>query len=347
MRKSIRLYFLSIMRGRAVGAMACIVRFVLKIFSIGYWLGIKVVNWSYVSGIRKRYNVGIPVVSVGNITLGGTGKTPFVEFLAEYLVFKGMSPAVVIRGYGKDECKMLKDTLKGIPIFTGQDRLKGALAAERDQRDIVILDDGFQHRRLFRDIDIVLLDSNVIHNNLDLFPAGIFREPLDSLQRADIIGITKSDMIEESTKDEILRVLNNIMPSKPVIFLCHKALSLRDVLGGFYSLNDLVGKNIILLSAIGDPDYFNFVAEKLGADIVRRMDYPDHYRYMQSDLSDVNNNAVNCKADIILTTQKDYIKIRELDTSQIEEKLFVLHIATEVVSGKEILFDRLNSVISC
>ncbi|MFQ5953015.1 MAG: tetraacyldisaccharide 4'-kinase, partial [Candidatus Omnitrophota bacterium] len=152
-----KLYILSIMEDRRSGVFAALIKGLLRVLSWPYALAIRIVDWAYRSGFRRVHKIkDAPVISVGNITLGGTGKTPFTIFLANYLSSVGKKPAVLVRGYGKDERKMLRDELPDVAIFVGQDRVASALEAIRDKRDVLLLDDGFQHRKINRNVDIVL-----------------------------------------------------------------------------------------------------------------------------------------------------------------------------------------------
>ncbi|MGB2661104.1 MAG: tetraacyldisaccharide 4'-kinase [Candidatus Omnitrophota bacterium] len=342
----IKLYILSIMKNERAGIIASAIKGVLRVLSWFYAVGIKIVDYGYKTGIRRKHKVSVPVVSVGNITLGGTGKTPFTMFLADHFVKTGRKPAVLIRGYGNDERKMLRDELPDVPIFIGQDRVASAQAAVEDGRDILLLDDGFQHRRIMRDLNVLMLDGDSLFEGGSLFPRGVLREPVSSLERADVLVLSKVDKMDEGLKDEAIRKLKAIAPGKLIVTARHKPVFLKDVTGAVYPAENLKGQNVCLVSGIADPDYFAFAVENLGARIVSRCDYTDHHSYGQKDINRIHAASRGEDVDKVVTTKKDYVKMQLLDLSSIEEKLFILDVEMEIVEGKEDFVGRLTSIIN-
>ncbi|MFH1665164.1 MAG: tetraacyldisaccharide 4'-kinase [Candidatus Omnitrophota bacterium] len=344
--RSFRSYILSVMKGerrvgvdRFAGGMLCF-------FSWFYAIGIKIVDWAYRSGLRKAHRVSVPVVSVGNITLGGTGKTPFSMFAAEYFKGQGRKPAILMRGYGGDENRMITDELPDVPVFTGQDRVRGARRAVSCGRDILILDDGFQHRRIARDLDILMIDGVSFSGKRRIFPHGVFREPLSSAGRSDIIVLTKAEKAPEGRGDDIVKRLRKEFPDKPVAVMVYRPSFLTDAAGAMRPVDSLRGKKVSLVSGIADPDHFAFLAERSGAVIVARRDYDDHHRYSQSDICDILRESGEKQAENILVTGKDMVKMKDLDISGIEARLLVLNITVDIIEGKESLIAGFNSVIS-
>ncbi|MGB2601888.1 MAG: tetraacyldisaccharide 4'-kinase [Candidatus Omnitrophota bacterium] len=342
---SIKTYFVSLMKDERDSVIDIAVKALLKVLSFVYTGAVNIVDTAYKIGLRRKYKVHVPVVSVGNITLGGTGKTPFTIFLADHFLHAGKNPAVLTRGYGKDESKMLRDELPDVPIIVGQDRVKSARWAIEQGRDVLILDDGFQHRRIARDFDILLLDSISLFGNEFLFPRGVLREPLSSLGRADLFALTKVDRISARRREKIVKRLGELAPGKPVILTRHRPSCLIDVTGAAYSAESLGGERIVLVSGIVDPDYFAFLVEKLGAEVVARLDYTDHHRYTQWDVKEMRSKYIESSAEKIIVTKKDYVKIKDLNISLIEEKLFVLDVVIDIIEGKEKLIAGLNSVM--
>jgi len=342
--KSLKLYFLGLMKDRHNNFLDSILKGILKILSWIYTVGVKAIDWSYNSGLRKRHKVSVPVVSVGNITLGGTGKTPFTIFLSEHFLVSGHKPAVLIRGYGNDESRMLKDELPDVPVLVGQDRVKNAQKAAREGRDIILLDDGFQHRRLARDLDIVLIDGSSVFGNSAVFPRGVLREPASSLARADLFVVTKADMINAEDKGKIEKQIRTFAPEKPVLWAKHRILFLTDVTGAAYAAETLKNKNVCIMSAVGDPDYFAFLVKGQGANIAIREDYPDHYNYLQVDVARIFKKVFKEGSEKIVVTRKDFVKLEKLDISSIEEKLFVLNIVMDITEGKEALLAGLDRI---
>jgi tetraacyldisaccharide 4'-kinase len=342
----VKVYMLSLMKNKRGGVFAFFIKGILRVLSWVYALAVKIVDYGYASGVRRRHKVSAPVISVGNITLGGTGKTPFTIMLANYFCEAGKKPAVLIRGYGSDEKKMLRDELPDVPIFVGQDRVRSAGRAIADGRDILLLDDGFQHRRIMRDLDILMLDGGSLLDEMFLFPRGTLREPLTSLERADILVISKADKLDKGQKEEVIRKLNIVAPGKPVITACHKPVFLNDVTGAVYPVENLGSQNVCIVSGIADPEYFSFLVRKNGATVALKLDYSDHHDYSQKDIDRIHAAAGGGDIDSIVTTKKDYVKMRLLDLSRIEEKLFILDIEMEIIEGKEALVGRLNSIVS-
>jgi len=300
----------------------------------------------YSSGIRHVHKVSIPVISVGNITLGGTGKTPFTIFLADYFRDTGRKSVILTRGYGDDEHIMLKDTLPEVPVVVGRDRVKNALSVSNEETDIVILDDGYQHRRLARDLNILLLDCPRPFGNGFLCPRGVLREPVSSLMRADMIVLTKSDRVEPEEREDIIRKIKGLRPGIPVVVSRHSPVFVTDVTGAMYSVEHISGRKVSLVSGIADPGYFAYTVKKAGGIVMDEFAFRDHYRYMQQDIDRIFAKCFSARVDMILMTEKDYVKVRNLDLSRIEEKLYIFHVRMEIIEGKERLIAGLNSVIS-
>ncbi|MFH1395567.1 MAG: tetraacyldisaccharide 4'-kinase [Candidatus Omnitrophota bacterium] len=340
-----KLYILKLMKDETAGFFDNLIKGVLRVLSWIYYAAVKFVDKSYKAGIRRQIKINVPVISVGNITLGGTGKTPFAIFLAEYCQLKGRNPAILIRGYGKDENRMLADELADVSIFTGQDRVKTAAAAVSQKKDVIILDDGFQHRRIRRDFNILVLDSVSLFGNKALIPRGILREPVSSLKRADAFVLTKADMIDETRQNAVKGMLTSDFPNIPVALVCHRPLSFTDVTGASYPVEIVNGLRIAVFSGIGDPDYFAFLLKKQGAVIAFRRDYPDHYQYTQKDVDKIYSEICDKKVQKVIVTAKDYVKLKSLDLSYLEDKVFILKIGIDFIDGKEGLIAGLDSVI--
>lgn len=343
---SFKSYILALMKDERNDVFDTIVKGVLRLLSWVYTLAVKIVDFSYKSGLRREHKAGAIVISVGNITLGGTGKTPFTIFLADHFQAMGINCAILTRGYGNDENKMIKDELPDISVFVGQDRVTSAQLAVSEGKDVLILDDGFQHRRIARDLNILMLDSTKMFGNRFLLPRGTLREPIRSLKRADFFMLSKTDRINEEQKEEIMRQLNTTFPGKPVVSTRHKPSFLTDVTGSAHSIDSLCGKKVMLLSGIADPDYFAFLVEQTGAAIISRLDYPDHHCYRQMDIGKVYAKCATENIEAIIVTKKDHVKLKELDISSIEDKVFVMNIIVDIVRGKERLVARLNSIVS-
>ncbi len=307
---------------------------VLYLISLMYRAGVGLRRTLYRYGMLKSRSLPCRVISVGNITLGGTGKTPLVISLAGFLLQKGMHPAVVSRGYGrKDESQtlivsdareVLTDTatggdepvligsrLPGVPVIVGGNRYAAAqYAIQRFNSGVVILDDGFQHLGLRRDVDIVLVDATDPFGNEKSFPAGILREPLDALRRAQAVIITRSNDVAsiEALKARIGRVT-----AARIFTSFHRPLDLtNDGTGELKPLSVLRGTKVLMFSGIAHPESFSSLLKALGAVIAGEIIYPDHYEFKKTDLAAVFRKATDDRVNMIVTTEKDAVRLRTL-----------------------------------
>ncbi|MFH1080925.1 MAG: tetraacyldisaccharide 4'-kinase [Pseudomonadota bacterium] len=320
-------------------------------------------------GLFKQHTTAVAVISVGNLTVGGTGKTPMVIMLAQRLQARGYRPAILSRGYGSkatsavnivsdgerilmdgaeagDEPVLIARSARGVPVLTGAERITTAAAAvERLNANILILDDGFQHRRITRNIDIVLLDSANPFGNGFLFPAGPLREPLNALKRADMIVVT--DSFDDA--GQIPMFIPEIPPEMPLFRATRRPRGLRR--GGTdqpVPLDHLRGARICAFSGIGAPDSFRQTLARLGADVVRFLSFPDHYCYDMEDLERIKQECTRAEASVIVTTEKDGVHLEAFPFFL--EKVLLLDIAMEIVSNAEVfeqsILKELKSAIS-
>ncbi len=309
-----------------------------------YYLGFSV-KQSYSVTHQKR--LPCRVISIGNITVGGTGKTPATIAVAEEAQKRGLRPVILTRGYkGKakgpcfvtrgngpllsvedagDEPVLMARRLNGVPIVKGSNRFEAGIFAIRElpisdtgyDKFIFILDDGFQHRGLYRDKDIVLIDAGDPFGNGMLLPFGRLREPVKSLVRADIIVLTKTGGnagLGELYGTDILREKINSYKVKSRIFLSdHTPVSCILTSGRENPADWLLGKKVFMFCALGSPDAFLRTLSESGADILGFRAYKDHYQYIQEDIARIKTEAEERGAEWIVTTEKDIIKIRNLD----------------------------------
>ena len=213
-----------------------------------YGIAIKIIDHAYRKGWRKKYRSRLPVISIGNITLGGTGKTPFTIFAADHFHSSGKRVGVLIRGYGGDENKMLSENLPDVRVYTGRDRSVSAKKAENEKIDILLMDDGFQHRTLARDLDIVLLDSLIPFGNGKLFPRGILREPVSVLERADVIILTKADRSGFNERESLKKKIRAITKKAVIAVALHEPIFFKDVTGNILPKESIAGKKICTFS---------------------------------------------------------------------------------------------------
>jgi tetraacyldisaccharide 4'-kinase len=261
--------------------------------------------------------VSVPVISVGNLTLGGTGKTPMVKWLARWLLAEGRRPAIVSRGYGasrghsNDEARELRQALPDVPHVQNADRVAAAeVAIEYHGCDVILLDDGFQHRRLARNLDVVLLDALEPFGFDHVFPRGTLREPVDGLRRAHVICLSRVDAISDAARGEIQARASKLAASALWCEVRHAPSRLISANHRASSLRELQGRKIAAFCGIGNPAGFRHTLETLGASVVAWREFADHYSYHQDDISSLIDWAANSPADVVLCTHKDVVKIR-------------------------------------
>ena len=325
----------------------------------------------YSSGVIRPNALGCQVISVGNITVGGTGKTPVVEIFARKLQQEGRKVAILSRGYKKeeppfftrlidkitmhekrrpprvvsdgsnlllnssmsgDEPYMLASNLENVAVLVDKDRVKsGRYAIKKLGCDTLVLDDGFQYLRLKHRLEITLIDSQNPFGNENVLPRGILREPIKHIKRADFIFLTKCD---GSSNDELKERLRQYGATSEIIECCHTARHLRNVYTREKKdLNFLQGLKVVALSGIASPQGFESEIEKHGATISERFRFADHYRYTQQELIDIVNQAHNDGVDAIITTEKDAVRFPRLE--RLDVPLYFLRVDIELLSGHE------------
>lgn len=339
-------FIYSLMTDKRRGAVWAPFKAVLYLLSIVYGFAIFCRKILYGLRIFKSHKVPLKVVSVGNLTLGGTGKTPFTIALAGLLEDElRSSTAVLIRGYGWDEQALLKKNLPDTPILVGEDRVKSAHKAVRLYgSQFAVLDDGFQHWEIRRDLDIVLVDSRNPFGNGHLFPRGVLREPRSALKRAHVVVFTKinkkaADL--DAVKDEMKRVNGDI------IFLeaSHKSSHIYDPKARRdRDLSFVAGKKVVLVSSIGDPAYFEETVKDLGAVVLDHMIFGDHHNFKERDIESIIKMCGVKTPDFMMTTEKDAVKFSRLSFSFGKYTMMTLAIRMDITSGREQLIDRLRSV---
>jgi len=308
-----------------------ILLFPLYLFSLPYGWAVRTRSLFYSLKLLKTKTLPCPVISVGNITVGGTGKTPLVMAIAEGLMNRGISTAILSRGYrgtgtsepvvsdgrrlflspqeSGDEPFLMARVCKGVPVLVGKDRFKnGRIAFRQFGIKALLLDDGYQHLPLRRDLDILLIDATVGFGDQNLLPRGILREPLSHLRRAHLFLLTK--VMDPERCHPLEKKIQEIHPRAPVFHSRYQPTKLVNPIGEEEELDSLKGKRIIALSGIANPDYFSSLLRERGAEIVREAVFPDHHSYGNKDLSFVQEKSK--EADWIVTTEKDMLKLRQL-----------------------------------
>ncbi len=278
------------------------------------------------------------VISIGNITLGGTGKTPAVIAVAERAMQLGHDPCILTRGYkGKvkgpafaskgqgmllstddagDEASLMAEKLKGTSVVICNKRYEGGSFALNElvpQPSLFILDDGFQHRALQRDKDVLLIDASNPFGNGRLFPEGKLREPMKAMERADIIILTKMDMASSISVKSTMQKIRRYNSDAPVYHANHKPTSLVSVSGETRELDTLKDKKVYVFSGIANPHYFKETLTSKGAEVIRYKKFRDHYAYKQRQIDKIIKSAAGMD---IITTEKDMVKLKSLKNTE-------------------------------
>ena len=292
--------------------------------------------WAYRNGYLATRRLSCPVISVGNLSLGGTGKTPHVLAVANWLKNHGIRPAVVSRGYGGragrgplvvsdginvlvspqdagDEPVMMAEALSNIPVVVGSDRYAGGkLAVERFGAQAIVLDDGFQHMALSRDIDLVLLPAVNFFGTQWVFPGGNLREPVSALSRATAILLTRAEALSSADQEIGRRELQAMVPGRPVFLSKMRATRFISIEGEVKAANALAGEPLFAVCAIAGPEFFFLILEELEVDLRGKISFPDHYSYKRDDLSKLMAQAGKRGAKALVTTHKDRVKMEPI-----------------------------------
>ena len=339
-------------------------QYLLFPFSLIYGLVVWVRNICYDHQIFQCFKVEkCKVISVGNISVGGTGKTPVIKFLALHLKEKGVKITVLSRGYGRktkgtivvsdgnkiicdsnesgDEPLLLARQLSGIPVVVEADRYKGArFILEQFRPDVILLDDGFQHRRLFRDFNIALVDASVGFGREFLLPAGFLREPVKSLKRADLIWLTRTD--QASDLQSLIRRIRKVS-DKEIVESVHEAdgLFLAGT-GEVQPLKFIRNKNVLLFSGIANADSFKRTVKNFGPGMVQHIRYSDHFEYKKQDIDRIVQKSNEIGAELIITTEKDYVKLA--DFIEYCTDLFYLTINIKITGGTSLSKTKMSDL---
>lgn len=328
-----------------------LLRHFLSALSVAYRAGIGVRNWAFDTSLRRRVDAGVPVVSVGNITAGGTGKTPLVAYLANWYASHGCNVAVLSRGYGKrldsglnDEGELLRRLAPDARQLQGKDRGELARRAVEDHgADLVILDDGFQHRRLARDLDIVLVDATNPFGYGAVLPRGLLREPPRSLERADAIILTRGDLVSSRQRFLLHQRLDELSRGRPVIDAVFEPQGFVSPGGQMLSCSRLRGERVAAFCGIGNPTAFFRTLRSVGIEPVWECGFPDHHAYTEGECQAVAEWARRKGAKVLITTDKDLVKLRPAWFGDL--RLFSLRIGVRFVTGGKLFHALLRQLL--
>ncbi len=359
MKDRLKRYFLSLMSDdpAAQGPVTEALKWLLYELSFVYGLALAIAK----VGAKPYHPRGCKVISVGNMTLGGTGKTPLVAAIAKRFKRDGKKVVILTRGYMADartgladEPEFYRRTLAGVPVITGRDRASSAKEAEaKYSPDLLLLDDGFQHWNLARDLDIVSVNVNNPFGNGCLLPRGILREPASSLKRAGVVVITKvlPDMSSLGKAEALKSRIKQENPDAEVFNASYCARRLHDVSGGYETgLDAINGKRVALLCAIGDPRSFEETVVSTGAIAAEQYYFTDHHMFTAAEIERVMKECRIKGIDTVVTTEKDLPRIKNSGAAPVSPEtagVRILALSVELAIDKEEqFFGRLDTLFT-
>jgi tetraacyldisaccharide 4'-kinase len=348
-----RRFLYSIMSNDRKDWVALLVRIPLFVLSLFYGIIVRTLLMCYSSGLLPRRKLNVPVISVGNLTMGGVGKTPVVILIAQMLRLRKLKVVVLTRGYKPgfsdrgsdqaDEAQVLSEVLVDVPVVVNSDRYLGGIEAIKNyQPDVIILDDGFQHWRFSRDLEIVLVDSVNPFGNGHLLPMGILREPVSSLKRADVLVLTKTDRADVP---ELKNQLDRLVQGVPVVETVHKPKSLFN----FYTHKDVsmnqLCRPVVAFCGVGDPLSFKAMLVSLGSDVKEFISFMDHHSYDSEDMKKIRGICDDLGIRTVVTTRKDAVKLQKFEEVWRGYDLLNLNIEIEITRGQNEFENRINHVL--
>ncbi len=343
---------LNIISGRRNDVVAVVVRFGLGLLTPFYRAAVWWRNRKFDAGHNSVQRVSVPVISIGNLTTGGTGKTPLVVWVCKRLHSAGKRVAILSRGYARqntgtsfnDEALELEFRLPDVPHLQDPDRLGMAhIALKEHGAEVIVLDDGFQHRKLHRDLDVVLIDATLPFGFGRLLPRGLLREPVCNLSRADAIVLTRADAIDEGTRKTIFERVREA--NSTALWVESKTTANHFVQsdGSELPLSHLRDKRILSFCGIGNPEGFAHSLGQLHLTICFQQNFPDHHGYPEQDLERLGELAAKLDAEAIVCTQKDLVKIGVTQLAGIP--LYALVIDIEFLVGEAAFVEKITSLL--
>jgi tetraacyldisaccharide 4'-kinase len=316
--------YFDIISGRRTDIFARLARIFLTILEFPYSFVVQIRNLMYDKKLRRIRKLDVPVVSVGNLTVGGTGKTPFVAWLAQKYLDEGKFPAIISRGYHadetgwNDEAKELKILLPDVPQAFSKDRFTAArqlLAKHTGENgiskiDVVILDDGYQHRKLFRGKNILLVNATNPFGYLRITPRGLLREPISEMKRADMVVLSRADAVDVAEKNRLRDFVRHFAPDATWAEMQQIPERLLFLSGKVQNIEAITGKSVLAFCGLGNPDAFFRTVSDCGAVIKKTLVFPDHHRYTSTDQAKIFELSRQNGVDIVVCSLKDFVKIK-------------------------------------
>lgn len=371
-------YLFQVAHGTDIPFYGWIILGLLRLLSYLYEFGVRFILWLYKVGLLQTKKLSCCVISIGNITVGGTGKTPTAQKVARMVRDMGYRVVILNRGYRShwdkelgvvsdgqkiymtayeagDEAYLMAKTLPGIPVVIGKDReVTGQYAVDKLGAQVIIMDDGYQHWQLKRDLDIVLVDTLSCFGNGSVLPRGTLREPLEDLDRASMILLTKTDQSSLLSRTQLCDVINHYNQHAPVIGSIHHPLNFveiadwyKDIHVNVKDLSELKGQKVMVFSAIGNPSSFEQTLASCGLDILEAIRYPDHHDYGMLEMQYISERAKELKAVALITTGKDAVKIpTEFIYFNRDIPLFILNMDIMINDNNEVFTDMITKAVA-
>lgn len=322
--------YLDLVAERRRGLVPDLLRAFLSVLSVPYAAIIILRNLYYDAYRRAAQRPPCPVISIGNLTVGGTGKTPVSAAIAGRLIDRGRHVAILLRGYkdravepidrttdfrsrrGRspgDEALVLKRRCPRAIVLADPDRVASADRALREGADVLVLDDGFQHRRMARDLDVVLVDATKPFGHGHILPRGLLREPASSLRRAHLIVVTRSDEVEQAARTLLLGTLRRVSGNKPIIEAVHRAGGFLDLKGRAIAIDDPTAVRAVIFAGIANFESFRRGVERMGVQVAAAYQYPDHHPFSTEEIQGLIDVSQTLEANAVITTEKDAVKL--------------------------------------
>ena len=326
-------YLERVVLGEDRGVLSWVIRGLFLPLTVIYRVGLFVFLGIYSLGLRRRFRLPVPVISVGNITFGGTGKTPAVQTICRLLLERGIRVVVLSRGHGGtvrgslvvsdgesviadaakagDEPVLLAKSLPGVPVIVGKDRRKsGALACSQFAPEVIVLDDGLQYWQLHRDLDIIVLNARKPFGSGYVMPMGDLREPISGLSRAGLVLLSNSKDLDDAALGKLQKRLSRIAPRAKIFRGSHVPVSFKDMRSGkIYDPDWIELYRVLAFCGIGRPASFVKMLDSLKATISGNLLFPDHHRFTDEDIDLVERERERCGADLVVTTEKDIARL--------------------------------------
>ncbi len=361
-------WIMNVLSGESRGLGAGLLRTVLLLAEGPYRLVVRLRRWAYRCRLLPSGQAAAAVISVGNITTGGTGKTPMVAWVVRRLRELGRRPAVLMRGYKavagrSDEAEMLRIELgrpagliplaarqaltaaipADVAVFAKANRQAAAREAVSAGADVLVMDDGFQHLRLRRDLDIVLIDATCPFGFGHVLPRGLLRESLSALAWADAVVITRADGVGADELAALRRRLAALAPRASLHTAAHRVTRLSDQNGELHELSELAGKRVLAFCGLGNPQQFFDTVKALGAELAATHAFDDHAIYGPRELGQLERLAASHRAELFVTSQKDAVK---LPPGWLSRPLWKLAVEMEIIDGRQELLARIGGVLN-